>query len=946
MFKAWFESDEIQSSKTRLRAFYDKHAIFLAAHIKTNRFLSELSILGSSRDPPREDPGCVADFLLVSAGAVWFSTPETRVGPLSYFSYYSSANYSNPAEIYYERSPHCSETLSSMGQLKLDTEIVGEWPNIGTEEPSWSSVYASHGLKLHKTVYTRIAGFSEPNSGVLMCSMPAFTTVGTRPLTDLLESLAGASDSYMIISPRGELVASSDSALDNIIVGAVRGTNRLIRADNVTRVGEPFLSVARRMLETRCRPIAGDPYSSVDCTWPQATVTEVFASLVVVLVPVQDREAPGFDHILIGFMAQSEVEGPVRDARNSILWANGVSLLVNVLAVAVMLWWGTRFLTVFSRALHNAARMRNLSEIANNRRWSVVREVSAGFRSIRMLAATLDEFRGFLPSGVAEDSHFFDDGTTNNSPDQSVNPLSSQVSMLLHAVAPSGADVTIVFTDFEGSTTLWESIPHAMVTAYRTQQRVITQCIQACDGYLVKQIGDSFMVAFEKPLAGVLFGLDLHERMFAASWPDELNTQPESCHVKDTWHGLREKIGVHHGAVIVETNAKGESDYYGQTVNLASRIANACKPGAVCVTKATLRIVEGGLHGLPLPKRPLTTSMGDVELKGVSEKVQLVGLYPGRWPLRLELEGLGEGYSDSNGDSELSSGAKGTSDTPSPGHGKRRHRGELFGYAGRFRDSLRIVAAATAGNVAITHPRAFYDDSAALTATTNRLLSLITDRLHRTGGIVAYMAGTSVGVLWNVSRRCNHHLHQALAFGSLVFEVRPLHTTLNFGVATGNIFKGQVTGLAQRFVMMFGPCVTLARTLAEEARSLEARTLCASLDAQTSVAHAGRRSWRPVATLQCNGAAVEVFEYRTDASTPELDNSMTLEVPWGWTEGYWEAFEHADHATIARNAPWDAVLRNVVVRMQEAQRVTMLRRHHDNHAADHGVLHLSTLVAE
>ena len=60
---------------------------------------------------------------------------------------------------------------------------------------------------------------------------------------------------------------------------------------------------------------------------------------------------------------------------------------------------------------------------------------------------------------------------------------------------PSGT-VTFLFTDIEGSTSLWEHDPEAMQRALSRQEAIVREAMSAHGGYAYKMVGDSFQVAF------------------------------------------------------------------------------------------------------------------------------------------------------------------------------------------------------------------------------------------------------------------------------------------------------------------------------------------------------------------------------------------------------------------------------------------------------------------
>jgi adenylate cyclase len=70
------------------------------------------------------------------------------------------------------------------------------------------------------------------------------------------------------------------------------------------------------------------------------------------------------------------------------------------------------------------------------------------------------------------------------------------------------------------------------------------------------------------------------------------------------------RVGINAGAVVAQ-----EGDYFGRTVNVASRIADYARPHEVLVSEETRRHAEGADVAFEL--------VGDVPLKGVSKSVRL-----------------------------------------------------------------------------------------------------------------------------------------------------------------------------------------------------------------------------------------------------------------------------------------------------------------------------------
>ena len=110
-------------------------------------------------------------------------------------------------------------------------------------------------------------------------------------------------------------------------------------------------------------------------------------------------------------------------------------------------------------------------------------------------------------------------------------------------------------------------------------------------GRPVKWLGDGVMFYFRDPGPGVLAALEMVEGIAAAGLPPA-------------------HVGLHAGPFVMQ-----EGDFYGQTVNMASRIAEYARPGEVLVSDTVVGLAGGS---------PVTfTEIGPVELKGVTGAVRL-----------------------------------------------------------------------------------------------------------------------------------------------------------------------------------------------------------------------------------------------------------------------------------------------------------------------------------
>ena len=83
---------------------------------------------------------------------------------------------------------------------------------------------------------------------------------------------------------------------------------------------------------------------------------------------------------------------------------------------------------------------------------------------------------------------------------------------------PSGT-VTLLFTDVESSTKLWEDHPSEMKEALERHDTIVREAIEAHGGYVFKTVGDAFCAAFEEPAPAILAAVAVQGRLGSEAWP-------------------------------------------------------------------------------------------------------------------------------------------------------------------------------------------------------------------------------------------------------------------------------------------------------------------------------------------------------------------------------------------------------------------------------------------
>lgn len=157
------------------------------------------------------------------------------------------------------------------------------------------------------------------------------------------------------------------------------------------------------------------------------------------------------------------------------------------------------------------------------------------------------------------------------------------------SVAPNQA-LSIVFTDIEESTALWETVPDSMRIALQLHDDIMRAGIRAHNGYEVKVIGDGFMVAFQKANDALTWCLDTQWDLLNADWPPEVLTASYAQEVRDkhghlVFRGLRVRMSIHWGTPIILVNSiTRRLEYIGPMVHRTARCMSIAKGGQLVVT--------------------------------------------------------------------------------------------------------------------------------------------------------------------------------------------------------------------------------------------------------------------------------------------------------------------------------------------------------------------------
>lgn len=134
---------------------------------------------------------------------------------------------------------------------------------------------------------------------------------------------------------------------------------------------------------------------------------------------------------------------------------------------------------------------------------------------------------------------------------------------------------TLMFTDIEGSTLLWEKHDSNIVAeVIDAHNAILRAAMTAWGGTEVRSEGDAFFFRFPTAGNALTCAVEIQLALNAHQWHKEVGQ-------------LRVRIGIHTGDLILLNN-----EYHGMPVNLAKRITDAGHGGQILLSTATHELVK------------------------------------------------------------------------------------------------------------------------------------------------------------------------------------------------------------------------------------------------------------------------------------------------------------------------------------------------------------------
>ncbi len=164
----------------------------------------------------------------------------------------------------------------------------------------------------------------------------------------------------------------------------------------------------------------------------------------------------------------------------------------------------------------------------------------------------------------------------------------------LMATLPTGT-VTLLFTDIEGSTKLWEKSPRGMQVALTRHDALLWEAIEGHGGFVFKTVGDAFCAVFPTALSALEASLAAQRGLFSEAWGEEIGV-------------LKARMALHTG-----TTHERDGDYFGPPVNRVARLLSAGHGGQVLLSSSTQELVRDHL-----PPQTHLRDLGERRLKDLS----------------------------------------------------------------------------------------------------------------------------------------------------------------------------------------------------------------------------------------------------------------------------------------------------------------------------------------
>jgi class 3 adenylate cyclase len=167
--------------------------------------------------------------------------------------------------------------------------------------------------------------------------------------------------------------------------------------------------------------------------------------------------------------------------------------------------------------------------------------------------------------------------------------------------------LTFLFSDLKGSTEIYERVGDLVAFDLVNEHfRLLQEIIASERGAVVKTIGDAVMATFETPDRAIAAAIRMRQAV------NDLGIQRHN-------QSLHLKMGIHAGSCLAVT-LNDQQDYFGQTVNIASRVQGLATSRSIIVTE---QVVENEQTITLLETSGLKPMLRRVALSGIADQMSV-----------------------------------------------------------------------------------------------------------------------------------------------------------------------------------------------------------------------------------------------------------------------------------------------------------------------------------
>ncbi len=321
------------------------------------------------------------------------------------------------------------------------------------------------------------------------------------------------------------------------------------------------------------------------------------------------QELPGYGERpwTIGTYMPLEQAVPQLDRLTHLLWVGGIVLVVGMVLALLL---GRSLSHPIRELADEANRLRELNfDAPPPRLRGPFRELNEAARAFDAMVGGLRLFSTYVPHTLVRRL------MRHGSP---------------KAIVSEEREVTVMFTDIAGFTTLSEQLPAAEVAAFLNGHfTLVGGCVEATEGTVDKYIGDAVMA---------FWGAPGHQPDHAARACQAALGIAQAVHAdnqaraRDDLPPVRVRIGIHSGRALVgDIGAPSRVNYtvVGDVVNVAERLEELARSAARTIEGEDVSVLLGARTAAALGQEFPLIPLGDFELRGRREPLTIFQLQVG-----------------------------------------------------------------------------------------------------------------------------------------------------------------------------------------------------------------------------------------------------------------------------------------------------------------------------